>query len=195
MTAAQEEMEGEIRITLVNGWGVPIRVLSLDDVKIRQEIKGALRIIEEYQHETFVSQTITSAQELQKSVSVEENQEIVESEEIIEELEASVSSESSEELFNQENFMQPLYGLPSLNLAIARLPNTTTDSFAIWVVNAPYPSGYVLRDCVWLPDLTQTWVEWQKVFAGHSRLDISPGLTPKEPNSQFSTCIQTTMVN
>jgi len=45
--------------------------------------------------------------------------------------------------------------MPSLNLAIARLVNTGTDSFAIWVVNAPYPSGYVLRDCVWLPHLSQ----------------------------------------
>lgn len=29
LTAAQEEMEGEIRVTLVNGWGVPLKVLSL----------------------------------------------------------------------------------------------------------------------------------------------------------------------
>ncbi|ARV57594.1 hypothetical protein BZZ01_02170 [Nostocales cyanobacterium HT-58-2] len=72
--------------------------------------------------------------------------------------------------------------MPSLNLAIARLVNTGTDSFAIWVVNAPYPSGYVLRDCVWLPHLTQAWLEWQQMFAGHSRLDISPRATPKQAN-------------
>lgn len=64
--------------------------------------------------------------------------------------------------------------MPSLNLAIARLLNTGTDNFAIWVVKAPYPSGYVLRDCVWPVELTQVWQEWQQMFAGHSRLDISP---------------------
>lgn len=72
--------------------------------------------------------------------------------------------------------------MPSLNLAIARLVNTGTDSFAIWVVNAPYPSGYVLRDCVWLPHLSQAWLEWQQMFAEHSRLDISPKATLKAAN-------------
>ncbi|BAY45288.1 FHA domain containing protein [Scytonema sp. HK-05] len=72
--------------------------------------------------------------------------------------------------------------MPSLNLAIARLVNTGTDSFAIWVVNAPYPSGYVLRDCVWLPHLSQAWLEWQQMFAEHSRLEISPKATPKAAN-------------
>ncbi|NEP10552.1 MAG: NACHT domain-containing protein [Symploca sp. SIO2C1] len=38
LTAAQEEIEGEIRVTLVNGWGVPVKVLSLSDVKVRQEV-------------------------------------------------------------------------------------------------------------------------------------------------------------
>ncbi|NMG10793.1 CHAT domain-containing protein [Brasilonema sp. UFV-L1] len=72
--------------------------------------------------------------------------------------------------------------MPSLNLAIARLVNVGTDTFAIWVVNAPYPSGNVLRDCVWLPHLTQAWVEWQQMFAGYSRLDISPGATSQQAN-------------
>lgn len=65
--------------------------------------------------------------------------------------------------------------MPSLNLAIARLINTGTDNFAIWMVKAPYPSGYVLRDCVWPAELSQVWQEWQEMFAGHSGLDISPG--------------------
>ncbi|MEC4814536.1 MAG: CHAT domain-containing protein [Scytonema sp. PMC 1069.18] len=68
--------------------------------------------------------------------------------------------------------------MPSLNLAIARLVNTGTDNFAIWVVNAPYPSGYVLRDCVWPQHLTQAWQEWQQMFAGHCRLNIFQGATP-----------------
>ncbi|MBK1989560.1 CHAT domain-containing protein [Sphaerospermopsis aphanizomenoides BCCUSP55] len=60
-----------------------------------------------------------------------------------------------------------------LNVAIARLVNTGTDNFAIWVVKAPYPSGYVLRDCVFSAELGQIWQEWQQMFAGHSPLDIS----------------------
>ncbi len=72
--------------------------------------------------------------------------------------------------------------MPSLNLAIARLLNTGTDNFAIWVVKAPYPSGYVLRDCVWPVELTQVWQEWQQMFAGHSHLDISPNLTSQKTN-------------
>jgi hypothetical protein len=51
-----------------------------------------------------------------------------------------------------------------LNLAIDRLVNTGTDNFAIWVVKAPYPSGYVLRDCVFPAQLNQVWQEWQQLF-------------------------------
>lgn len=52
-----------------------------------------------------------------------------------------------------------------LNLAIDRLVNTGTNNFAIWVVKAPYPSGYVLRDCVFPAHLNQVWQEWQQLFA------------------------------
>ena len=60
-----------------------------------------------------------------------------------------------------------------LNLAIARLVNTGTDNFAIWVVKAPYPSGYVLRDCVFPVELNQVWGEWQQMFAGHTPVNIT----------------------
>ena len=73
--------------------------------------------------------------------------------------------------------------MPSLNLAIARL-NIGTDNFAIWVVNAPYPGGYAHHDCVWSPHLTQAWIDWQEMFAGHDRLDLPPGSTPPPPNPQ-----------
>lgn len=72
--------------------------------------------------------------------------------------------------------------MPSLNLAIARLINTGTDNFAIWVVKAPYPSGYVLHDCVWPAELTQVWQEWQQMFAGHSGLSISSTFKPQSIN-------------
>ncbi|MEM7554478.1 MAG: CHAT domain-containing protein [Cyanobacteria bacterium P01_A01_bin.84] len=71
--------------------------------------------------------------------------------------------------------------MPSLNLAISRLVNSGPDNLAIWVVNAPYPSGYVLRDVVWPASLTQLWEEWRQMFAGHSRLDIPRGTTPQNP--------------
>ncbi|MCF4969888.1 CHAT domain-containing protein [Nostoc sp. CMAA1605] len=72
--------------------------------------------------------------------------------------------------------------MPSLNLAIARLINTGNDTFAIWVVKAPYPSGYVLRDCVWPAELTQVWQEWQQMFAGHSGINISTGSNQRSVN-------------
>ncbi len=38
LTAADKEMEGEIRVTLVNGWGVPLKRLLLEDVAVVTEI-------------------------------------------------------------------------------------------------------------------------------------------------------------
>ncbi len=74
--------------------------------------------------------------------------------------------------------------MPSLNLAIARLVNTNTNNnFAIWVVNPIYPSGSVHYDCIWSESLTQVWREWQDMFAGHNRLDVSPQIIPNPPLS------------
>ncbi|MFM6009830.1 MAG: CHAT domain-containing protein [Dolichospermum sp.] len=64
--------------------------------------------------------------------------------------------------------------MSGLNLAIARLVNTGADNFVIWVVKAPYPSGYVLRDCVFSAELNQVWQQWQQMFASKSPLDITP---------------------
>jgi len=73
--------------------------------------------------------------------------------------------------------------MPSLNLAIARLVNTSTNNnFAIWVVNPIYPSGSVHYDCIWPESLTQVWREWQDMFAGHTRIDVSPH-PPNPPSS------------
>ncbi len=73
--------------------------------------------------------------------------------------------------------------IPSLNLAITRLVNTGPDNFAIYVFEAPYPSGHVIHDCVWSVGLTQAWKEWQQMFAPNSRLDIYPGVMPLTPGS------------
>jgi CHAT domain/FHA domain len=73
--------------------------------------------------------------------------------------------------------------MPSASIAIARLVNTGTDNFAIWVVKAPYPSGYVLRDCVFSAELNQVWQEWQQMFAGHSPLNITSGSNSASVNT------------
>jgi len=50
-------------------------------------------------------------------------------------------------------------------LAIARLSAAGVDNFAIWVLKAPYPGGYVHHDCTWSESLTQTWLAWQEMFS------------------------------
>ena len=70
---------------------------------------------------------------------------------------------------------------PSLNLAIAHV-NTSNHSFAIRVVNDPYPSGYVLRDCVWSHNVTESWQQWHQMFAPHNDLDIPPGEQFSDPH-------------
>ncbi|MEB3291723.1 MAG: CHAT domain-containing protein [Synechococcales bacterium] len=55
--------------------------------------------------------------------------------------------------------------LPCLNLAIDRLRATGANHFAIHVIQAPYRSGYVLHDTLWLESLSQVWQSWQEMFA------------------------------
>ena len=54
---------------------------------------------------------------------------------------------------------------PLLSLAIARLSTAGDENFAIWVLNAPYPGGYVLHQTTWSPAMTQTWLAWQEMFS------------------------------
>lgn len=61
---------------------------------------------------------------------------------------------------------------PCLSLAIAHLTKAGADNFAIWVVKAPYPGGYVIHDCVWPQTLTQTWFAWQQMFKGQGPLHV-----------------------
>ena len=55
--------------------------------------------------------------------------------------------------------------IPCLILSVKRLEAAGSDNYAIWVVKAPYPSGYVLHDCIWPETLTQTWLGWQEMFS------------------------------
>lgn len=163
LTAASEEIEGEIKITLVNEWGAPIRVLTLDAVRVTQEVNSASTIIGEYEQEVEVVSLKSLEQEFQETLSTRliEEKELVEPEEV---LASNISKETQ----------QNLPPGPSLNLAITRLVRAGTNNFAIWVVLAPYSSGHVMHDCVWTPDLTQVWQEWQQLFALHSNIEVSP---------------------
>ncbi len=58
--------------------------------------------------------------------------------------------------------------IPGLSLAIARLAIAGPENFAIWVVQAPLPGGYIHNDCVWTPELTHRWLAWQEVFSSAS---------------------------
>ncbi|MBD2310695.1 CHAT domain-containing protein [Desertifilum sp. FACHB-1129] len=59
---------------------------------------------------------------------------------------------------------------PCLSIAIARLMaaaetiSTHSAHFAIWVIRADYPGGYVHHDCLWPEHLSQTWQAWQEMF-------------------------------
>ena len=58
---------------------------------------------------------------------------------------------------------------PSLNMAVARLGATELDNYAVWVLRAPYPGGYVIENCNWTIDLTQIWRGWQELFSPGSQ--------------------------
>ena len=63
---------------------------------------------------------------------------------------------------------------PCLNVSVARLSTTGNENFAVWVLKAPYPGGYVFHDCLWPQTLTQSWQAWQEMFA-HKQLQYSLG--------------------
>jgi len=54
---------------------------------------------------------------------------------------------------------------PCLSIAIARLRTAGANHFATWVLQAPYPSGYVHHDCMWPDTLSQAWQAWQEMFS------------------------------
>ncbi|WP_072620434.1 CHAT domain-containing protein [Spirulina major] len=54
-----------------------------------------------------------------------------------------------------------------LSLALVCLESAGPEHFAIWVIKAPFPGGYVHYDGKWSVELTQCWVAWQQMFASH----------------------------
>ncbi len=54
---------------------------------------------------------------------------------------------------------------PCLSIAIARLSTAGEENFAIWVLKAPYPGGYVLHHTTWSANMTRTWLAWQEMFS------------------------------
>lgn len=70
---------------------------------------------------------------------------------------------------------------PCLSLAVDRLKTIEPKHYAIWVLQAPYPGGYVHHDRMWSPSLTQAWQLWQSFFAPHNLPevpDVPPSLPP-----------------
>ena len=63
--------------------------------------------------------------------------------------------------------------IPCLSIAIAPLsgagaefaPSPKAKHYAIWVLQAPYPGGYVHHDRIWSETLSQTWQGWQQMFS------------------------------
>jgi CHAT domain/FHA domain len=54
-------------------------------------------------------------------------------------------------------------------MAVARLGATELANYAVWVLRAPYPGGYVIENCHWTIDLTQIWLGWQELFSPGSQ--------------------------
>jgi CHAT domain/FHA domain len=54
---------------------------------------------------------------------------------------------------------------PSLSVAVEKLVSADPDNYAIWVLKAPYPGGYVHHDRNWNDELTHAWVSWQEMFS------------------------------
>jgi len=53
----------------------------------------------------------------------------------------------------------------SLQLAIDRLTVAAGDCYAIWILESPYPGGYVHHDQVWDETLSSLWQNWQDFFS------------------------------
>lgn len=49
-------------------------------------------------------------------------------------------------------------------MAVAETSYQHSAHFAVWVLKAPYPGGYLHHDCIWPEQLSLTWQAWQEMF-------------------------------
>jgi hypothetical protein len=78
--------------------------------------------------------------------------------------------------------------MPDLSLAVAQLADFNSQQYVAWVLQAPYPGGYVLHNRSWTESLADTWQAWQNFFPlrGSPTVPfISTAYTPP-PISAFS---------
>lgn len=68
--------------------------------------------------------------------------------------------------------------VPCLNIAIAPLKASKPNHWAIWVLQAPYPGGYVHHDCIWSDELTQLWQAWQALFSLQANPNVTSATIP-----------------
>lgn len=57
-------------------------------------------------------------------------------------------------------------------LAIERLSSSNDNHYAVWVVESPYPGGYVHHDRIWTEDIQQLWHTWLQYFALRGLPDV-----------------------
>lgn len=72
---------------------------------------------------------------------------------------------------------------PGLSLAVDRLLAAGKENYAIWVLHAPLPGGYVHHDSVWPARMTQQWLAWQEMFSLQEHLHIPLAGSPEEYTS------------
>jgi hypothetical protein len=63
---------------------------------------------------------------------------------------------------------------PCLSLAIAQLSAAEPDHYAVWVLQAPYPAGYVLHDQIFSKSLSDIWHAWRSMFSLQSPPESNP---------------------
>lgn len=74
---------------------------------------------------------------------------------------------------------------PCLSLAIERLKAIEPRHYAIWVLKAPFPGGYVHHDRMWSESLSRSWQLWQSFFAPHNLTEMPnfpASLPPVDPS-------------
>ncbi len=59
----------------------------------------------------------------------------------------------------------PGFDNPCLNIALAPLKASEPGHWATWVLQAPYPGGYVHHDRHWPDSLDQGWQNWSSMFS------------------------------